>query len=471
MSEIFIGNKDRYISEKILGRGGMSEVFLVRSATEGRLYAAKRARKFEDNTRQKAALYQTRNETLVLEYLSGNKTRGVPKLIDWGDDFFVMEFIEGKTLSPNSIKFNEAVDILLKLSDIFISFEDMEQRAVYLDLKPSNIMLGKKGEVYLIDFGCAKFIKRFEEISTKDESKANEGKVNGGTKDEGKANEGKVNGGTKDESKANGGKVNGGTKDESKVSAGKANRGKESECKKDESKENEGKENGVKSFRAGTKSYAAPEQFGEGISEDTRTDIFQFGQLINEISKKGKIGKCERTVLRDIALKCTRVKQSNRPMTFRDIRKELIKSKKKSRNLLAKSIIKISAILLSGCLTLLFAFLAIKELSAIKTGDLAAFFNLFSEYFKGIKLTRAGKADIKIITERFYGNLMSEAGKILYNNNRGLMFAAFCVFFKKITGYLFRIFGRGLITDEKDKTIPDSGPYFIDIVKTCDSIE
>jgi hypothetical protein len=158
-------------------------------------------------------------------------------------------------------------------------------------------------------------------------------------------------------------------------------------------------------------------------------------------------------------------------MTFRDIRKELIKSKRKSRHLLAKSIIKISAILLSGCLTLLFAFLAIQELSAIKTGDLADFFNLFSEYLKGIKLTRAGKADIKIITERFYGNLMSEAGKILYNNNRGLMFAVFCVFFKKITGYLFRLFGRGLITDEKDKTIPDSGPYFIDIVKTCDSIE
>ena len=401
MSEIFIGNKDRYISEKILGRGGMSEVFLVRSIKEGRLFAAKRARRFEDNTRQKAALYQTRNETLVLEYLSGNKTRGVPQLIDRGDDFFVMEYIEGKTFNPNSIKFNEAVDVLLKLCDIFISFEDMEQRAVYLDLKPSNIMLGKKGEVYLIDFGCAKFIKRYEEISTKDESK----------------------------------------------------------------------ENGVKSFRAGTKSYAAPEQFGGDLSEDVRTDIFQFGQLINEISNKAKALKCERTVLRDIALKCTRVKQSNRPMTFRDIRKELIKSKKKSRHLLAKSIIKISAILLSGCLTLLFAFLEIKELSAIQTGDLADFFNLFSEYFKGIKLTRAGKADIKIITERFYGNLMSEAGKILYNNNRGLMFVAFCVFFKKITGYLFRLFGRNLITDEKDKTIPDSGPYFIDIVRTCDSIE
>ena len=471
MSEIFIGNKDRYISEKILGRGGMSEVFLVRSIKEGRLFAAKRARRFEDNTRQKAALFQIKNETLVLEYLSGNKTRGVPQLIDRGDDFFVMELIEGKTLSPNSIKFDEAVDILLKLCDIFISFEDMEPGAVYLDLKPSNIMLLKSGDVYLIDFGCAKFIKRYEEISTKDEGKANEGKVNGGTKGEGKANGGKVNGGTKDE-----GKVNGGTKDESKESAGKANRGKESECKKDESKENEGKENegkenGVKSFRAGTKSYAAPEQFGGDLSEDVRTDIFQFGQLINEISNKAKALKCERTVLRDIALKCTRVKQSNRPMTFRDIRKELIKSKKKSRHLLAKSIIKISAILLSGCLMLLFVFLAIKELSAIKTGDLADFFNLFSEYFKGIKLTRAGKADIKIITERFYGNLMSEAGKILYNNNRGLMFAAFCVFFKKITGYLFRLFGRGLITDEKDKTIPDSGPYFIDIVKTCDSIE
>ncbi|WP_035767340.1 protein kinase domain-containing protein [Butyrivibrio sp. NC2002] len=456
MSEIFIGNKDRYISEKILGRGGMSEVFLVRSATEGRLFAAKRARKFEDNIRQRAALYQIKNETLVLKYLSGNNTRGVPQLIDRGDDFFVMKYIEGKTFGIGVMKFNEAVDVLLKLCDIFISFEDMEQRAVYLDLKPSNIMLLKSGEVYLIDFGCAKFIKRYEEISTKDEGKANEGKVNGGTKDESKANEGKVNGGTKDESKVN---------------EGKANRGKESECKKDESKENAGKENGVKNFRAGTKSYAAPEQFGGDLSEDVRTDIFQFGQLINEISNKAKALKCEKTVLRDIALKCTRVKQSDRPMTFRDIRKELIKSKKKSRNLLAKSIIKISAILLSGCLTLLFAFLAIKELSAIKTGDLADFFNLFSEYFKGIKLTRTGKVDIKIITERFYGNLMSEAGKILYNNNRGLMFAALCVFLKKITGYLFRLFGRGLITDEKDKTIPDSGPYFIDIVKTCDSIE
>ncbi len=66
----------------------------------------------------------------------------------------LMEFVEGKTL--DEIEGPEAGQLVLIFYQVASALAHMHRRGVYHgDLKPSNIMLAKTGEVKLIDFGTA----------------------------------------------------------------------------------------------------------------------------------------------------------------------------------------------------------------------------------------------------------------------------------------------------------------------------
>jgi serine/threonine-protein kinase len=66
----------------------------------------------------------------------------------------LMEFVEGKTL--DEIEAPELSQLLLIFCQVASALTHMHRRGVYHgDLKPSNIMLNKTGQVKLIDFGTA----------------------------------------------------------------------------------------------------------------------------------------------------------------------------------------------------------------------------------------------------------------------------------------------------------------------------
>jgi len=142
-----------YEISSLVGSGGMGEVYRARDARLGRDVAIKilpstdpdlKAR-FEREARAIAALTHPHICTL---YDVGHQD---------GTDYFVMEYLEGKTLAARiangPIAIDEALTISMQIADAL----DAAHRAgvVHRDLKPANVMLTRSG-VKLLDFGLAK---------------------------------------------------------------------------------------------------------------------------------------------------------------------------------------------------------------------------------------------------------------------------------------------------------------------------
>lgn len=79
--------------------------------------------------------------------------------------YFVMEYIVGETLAhhlsnrPNKrLPPDEAISIGIKLCAVLDYLHSQKSLIVYGDLKPSNIILTAEGELFLIDFGIARFL-------------------------------------------------------------------------------------------------------------------------------------------------------------------------------------------------------------------------------------------------------------------------------------------------------------------------
>ena len=146
--------KDRYEILEILGEGGMAFVYKARDTQLERLVAIKTLKPNYVN-----------QETLVERFKREAKTAAnlnhpnIVQIFDWGiedEPFFVMEYIEGNTLTSIIAK-----NRTISLSDIlFIGAQVSsglhaahEKGLVHRDIKPGNIMITPDGKVKVTDFG------------------------------------------------------------------------------------------------------------------------------------------------------------------------------------------------------------------------------------------------------------------------------------------------------------------------------
>jgi serine/threonine-protein kinase len=156
----------RYRVTKPLGGGGMKLVYL---AEDMRLASrpcalAEMVDSFTDPTMQQQAVAAFQREADMLAQLSNEH---IPRVFDRFSEqnhhYLVMEYVEGITLEDelknNGGKLPEArvIDIALQILDTLQYLHNLEPPVVYRDLKPSNVMLGRHGQVKLIDFGIARF--------------------------------------------------------------------------------------------------------------------------------------------------------------------------------------------------------------------------------------------------------------------------------------------------------------------------
>ena len=102
-----------------------------------------------------------------VEVLKGVSNSGIPMIIDVITDdkslIIIREFVEGDNLneySKNGLSQDEIVDIGLKVCKILrYLHEELAMPLIFRDIKPGNIIITKKGELKLIDFGIARFYK------------------------------------------------------------------------------------------------------------------------------------------------------------------------------------------------------------------------------------------------------------------------------------------------------------------------
>jgi len=149
----------RYRLVKVVGEGGMGEVYLAQDTVLNRQAAVKLIRtsvKTKDLLRrfhrERQILAQLNHGSIASVYDAGTGSEGVP--------FLVMEYVEGLPLTEYCDAHALSVSQRLELfRTVCSAVQHAHQNlVVHRDLKPSNILVTAQGEVKLLDFGIAKLL-------------------------------------------------------------------------------------------------------------------------------------------------------------------------------------------------------------------------------------------------------------------------------------------------------------------------
>ena len=155
----------KYKILNVVGRGGMSVVYLAMNEKANKQWAIKEVRKDGvsnfDVVKQGLIV-----ETDMLKKFNHPLLPSIVDVIDTNGTFLiVMDYIEGKPLS-DSIQENGALpqeDVIkwaIQLCDVLGYLHRQEPPIIYRDMKPANVMLKPDGNITLIDFGTAREYKR-----------------------------------------------------------------------------------------------------------------------------------------------------------------------------------------------------------------------------------------------------------------------------------------------------------------------
>lgn len=150
---------DRYELTRILGRGGMAEVYAAHDRVLDRNVAVKLllerfkedsafTRRFSDEARHAARL---NHPNLVAVYDTGTAD---------GQPFIVMELVDGRSLqealAEGTVDVATAVNVVAAVCEALGYAHD--RGVIHRDVKPGNIMLAHDGSVKVTDFGIARAI-------------------------------------------------------------------------------------------------------------------------------------------------------------------------------------------------------------------------------------------------------------------------------------------------------------------------
>lgn len=145
----------------VIGRGGMSVVYLAINERANRPWAIKEVRKG-----QGADLEADRKEIEMLRRLKHRNLPAIADVIEYEESLLiVMDYIEGRSLDEilkeqGPQPQEQVVRWARQICDVLFYLHTREPAVIYRDMKPANVMLKPDGEeIALIDFGAAKEYK------------------------------------------------------------------------------------------------------------------------------------------------------------------------------------------------------------------------------------------------------------------------------------------------------------------------
>lgn len=158
---------DTYEVRGIIGKGGMSTVYLAEHQRLHTRWAAKVIRK------QQAAKFDFLAESNILKRLQHPMLPRIVDIFESGDQVLIVEdFVEGVTLEEvlkqrGKVDETTGLQWFRALCDVLGYLHNQQPRPIiYRDLKPSNIMLQPDGSLKLIDFGIAREYKQESSADT-----------------------------------------------------------------------------------------------------------------------------------------------------------------------------------------------------------------------------------------------------------------------------------------------------------------
>ncbi|MBK6689264.1 MAG: protein kinase [Deltaproteobacteria bacterium] len=159
--ELGVGHPiDHFEIERLLGRGGMGEIYLAEDTQLHRKVALKviapgllDAPEAQERFLVEARATARFNHPHVVTIHSVGRYRGRP--------YLALEYVEGETLRARldrgPVPLTEALQLARAITAALV--EAHRHQVLHRDLKPQNVMLGKDGRARVLDFGLAKLVK------------------------------------------------------------------------------------------------------------------------------------------------------------------------------------------------------------------------------------------------------------------------------------------------------------------------
>jgi serine/threonine-protein kinase len=163
----------RYEISSKLGEGGMGIVYKTTDSFLERTVALKIAKISSidmDGTDKKRLKRCLKEARLAAQFIHPNIVITYDAGIENDVFFIALEYIEGSGLQAHARKWNllPRSHVLEIIYNICYALDYIHNKGyMHLDIKPSNIMLTKKGEVKLMDFGISRFLQEDQKDTTK----------------------------------------------------------------------------------------------------------------------------------------------------------------------------------------------------------------------------------------------------------------------------------------------------------------
>ncbi|WP_026907199.1 serine/threonine protein kinase [Paucisalibacillus globulus] len=156
----------KYEILKLIGKGGMSKVYLAMDKRLNKQWAVKEIEKSGRDKRNNEVVIQSAiAEAHLIKRLDHP---ALPRIVDIieNDDiiYVVMDYIEGEPLNKIIDEYGAqpqdvVIDWAMQLCDVLDYLHTSNPPIIYRDMKPANVMLRPDGSLKLIDFGIAREFK------------------------------------------------------------------------------------------------------------------------------------------------------------------------------------------------------------------------------------------------------------------------------------------------------------------------
>lgn len=161
---------EQYEVVKLIGKGGMSAVYLANDTKNSRQCAIKIVEKVaSDNS---VTVQSLAAEARMLKSLSSPYLPQIFDIHETQDTFvMVMEYIQGISLDKVLVNHGpqRVSDVILwgiQLCEVFAYLHSQNPPIIYRDMKPANVMLLASGDIQVIDFGTARTQKLGVEMNS-----------------------------------------------------------------------------------------------------------------------------------------------------------------------------------------------------------------------------------------------------------------------------------------------------------------